>query len=389
MMHDNSNMPRVLLIFRRYASSFTAYPWILARAGRLRVDVLAPERHMVRHSKWVDRHISAESDEAFIQCLVEQLAAFDYTSVLCVDEPSRQLLLGHRNLPELRGYLPFAPDSELNEIAVNKIKFQNWCERLGIECPRSVYVTEAGEVSAVAGQFAYPFVLKGALGAGGMCVDRIDNADDLKAVLEANAERKEWILQEYVEGEVGTTGFVAGERGLHALCSVTNCVCMGNGLGPSQVGRFLQDERLRTIAEKMTAQGGVCGITGFDWIQTAAGDFKVIDPHFGRAVPNMVVAHLDGVDLGEAYADSITGCPAVLREGGGSCIAYWLFPQSLQMIFEGGLWAALKRFPPWSRQVRLFFAGENEWRLFCAQSLEFLCGQTRVLLGSLRRRFKR
>jgi hypothetical protein len=309
--------------------------------------------------------------------------------VLGVDEPSRTLLLKHREISELNRYLPFRQDSVLHEVAVNKIEFQKWCNNLGIDCPRSVYVNDANAVADAAKQFSYPFILKGALGAGGMCVDRIDSSEDLKSVLEQNSGRGEWIVQEFVDGQVGTTGFVAGREGLYALCSVTNLVCMGDGFGPSQIGCFVRDQRLREITEKMTSQGGVYGMTGFDWIKTSTGEYKVIDPHFGRVVPNMVVAHLDGVDWGEAYADYITNQPAQLREGRGAEIVYWLFPQSLQLFFEGRLWQTLKNYPPWKRHVRLFFAGKNEWRMFFSQSLEFIFGRARVVLGAVRKCFRR
>jgi len=385
----------VLLIYRRYASSFTAYPWILARGGRLCVDAITRSEHVIKYSRWINEHIAVERDEDFIPRLLETLAAKKYTAVLCVDEPSRTLLLDNREIPELLEYLPFQPDSILNGVAVNKIDFQKWCEGLGIDCPRSVYLTNADEVAQAAGQFSFPFIVKGALGAGGMCVDLVTNENDLKAVIEANADRQGWILQEFVAGSVGTTGFVAGDQGLYAVCSVVNRICMGGGLGPSQIGQFWQDDHLREIAEKMTAIGGVRGLTGFDWILTPSGEYRVIDPHFGRAVPNMVVAHLDGIDLGEAYADLMTAQPAELRKSrdSGACSsdsgAYWLFPQCLQMIFEGGLWHALKEYAPWKKNTHLFFAGKKEWRLFFMQSLEFLWGHTRVVLGGIRKRLRR
>ncbi|CAA6678613.1 MULTISPECIES: ATP-grasp domain-containing protein [unclassified Lentimonas] len=387
-MNTESEKQCVLLIYRRYSSSFTAYPWLFARSGRLCVDVLAPKSHMVRHSKWINEHIAIERDDELIPRLLESLAARNYTSVLCVDEPSRTLLLQHRELPELRKFLPFDKDSNLNEVAVNKADFQEWCKALGIDCPRSVYLINASEVQVAAKQFTYPYIIKGALGAGGQAVDRIESEQDLAQVLKAYADRKGWILQDFIEGDVGTTGFVAGDQGLYAVCSVINHVCMKGGLGPSQIGQFWKDDRLCEITQKMTAVGGIRGLTGFDWIMTPCGDYKVIDPHFGRAVPNMVMAHLDGIDFGEAYADFITDQPVDLREGDGSGIYYWLFPQSLLMIFEGKFWRTLRKYPPWRKQVRLFLAGKNEWRLFVAQSLEFLCGHTRVVLGGIRNRFR-
>ena len=388
IMDSDTETQRVLLIYRRYASSFTAYPWILARSGRLCVDVLAPKQHMVRHSKWINEHIAVERDQEFIPRLLESLATRNYTSVLCVDEPSRKLLLEHRELPELRNFLPFEPDSILNEVAVNKIEFQKWCESLGIDCPRSICLSNASEVEAAARQFTYPYIVKGALGAGGQCVDRIECVSDLKCVIDENADRKGWILQDFVEGDAGTTGFVACDKGLYAVCSVINHACMGNGLGPSQIGQFWQDDRLREMTKKMTEVGGMRGMTGFDWIMMPNGDYKVIDPHFGRAVPNMVVAHLDGVDLGEAYANFITDQSVELREGHGSGAFYWLFPQSLQMIFESRFLGALKKYPPWKQNIHLFLAGEGEWRMFFVQSLEFLWGHARVILGGIRNRFR-
>ena len=381
----NVSKPKVLLFFRRYASSFTAYSWIFGRCGRIEVHTMAPETHPIRHSKWVDQHLVFESDGELVERLVAALEEGGYDALICLDEPAREIVLEHRDHPTLKPYLPFAEGSPLFEAAVNKVKFQQWCAELGFDSPKSFYCSTREEVQNAVAKFDYPFVLKGAHGAGGQQVHIVENEKTLASLLHdvEGSPGEEWIVQEYLTGAVGTTIFVARGGRLYAHCSVKNRVCMYGGIGPSAICKFVVDPEFERIAQAMAEH--VDGLTGVDWMQHEDGRYLLIDPHLGRATPNAVIAHMDGVDFGDAMYRALSGqAPSVpVPQNSGKKV--WLMPKSLNLIFEGRLGAALRVANPFSRNVRVFFAGKREWRLFAALTFEVLSGNLRVLLGRIRR----
>jgi predicted ATP-grasp superfamily ATP-dependent carboligase len=383
----SSAPPRILLLYRCYSSSFTAYPSILAGEGLMEVDVIAPSRHVIRQSVWVGEHFAANSDEAFLVVLCERLKSGAYQALFCIDEPSRELVLANAQLPELFDYLPFGSQSELNRAAVDKGAFYHWCARHSIPCPKSVCTQSASEVLGLAEEFEFPLVVKGARGAGGIEVDIVRSQQELEVVLNAHREREGWVLQEFIDGPVGTTTFVAREGRRYAIYSVVNRVCMRGGTGPSAICESIYDPRLAALADVMIRDGGVNGMTGFDWMLTPDGEYRVIDPHFGRAVPNAVAGHLSGVNWGHAFWASLVGKePALVCAVDEPSYTVWLFPQALQLLFEPHFWKSFRTYSPFRADVKLFLCGRREWRLFLCQLAEHFLGRFRVLAGAFKGR---
>lgn len=379
--------PRVLLLYRQYASSFTAYPWIFGRDRNIEVHTLAPSSHAIRHSRWVDTYHTFEEPESMIGVLLDLLEEGAYDAMLCIDEPARELVLENRGNALIKPYLPFPENSPLFEAAVNKVKFQQWCAGQGLTSPRSQFCSSLEELESAAGEFEFPFILKGALGAGGQQVHVVRNKDEFVTLISdiCPAPGNEWIVQEYITGSVGTTLFVARGGELYAHCSVINRVCMHGGIGPSAICEFIVAPELEAIATQLARH--MNGLTGVDWMRDADGRFILIDPHFGRATPNAVIAHLDGVDFGQAFYRALSGeRPQVVRPND-SRKQVWLMPKSLNLIFEGRLFEAFRMANPFSRKVAVFWSGKGEWRLFAALSAELLAGNLRVLFGAVRRKF--
>ncbi|MGB0258836.1 MAG: hypothetical protein ACPGES_09310, partial [Coraliomargarita sp.] len=197
-----------------------------------------------------------------------------------------------------------------------------------------------------------------------------------------------WILQEFINGPVGTTTFVANEGKLYLQYSVENRVCMRDGTGPSMLCEPVEDAQLDHIVAQMVENGGVNGLTGFDWMRREDGSYVVIDPHFGRVVPNAVVGYRYGLAFDRAVILSLAlEEPQPVTLGPDSTGSVWVFPQALQLLFEPSKWHYLKQYNPLSKDIHCFFCGKGEWRLFLVQSVEFCWGRFRVLLGGLRARY--
>lgn len=374
---------RVLLIFRCYSSSFVAYPWILARTEKVIVDVIAPTDHIIHHSAWVSEHIQVQPEESFIDKLCETLRLEKYDEVICVDEPSRTELFNGQARPELQNHLPFPIGSPLYEAAVDKSKFQTWCESLGLLVPESVYCPSLNDISQATKRFGYPYVIKATRSAGGQKVYVIRSSEDFEAYAASTSQDEPSIVQEYVDGLVGTTIFMARGGKLYAHCHYGNILCTDGGTGPAAVCQHYHADLLDSITE-IVAQH-VDGLTGFDWIQRKDGSFVLIDPHFGRVAPTGSCAHLFGVDFGEAFVASYSKKEYKSNFKPTASIV-WVFPQCLQLILEGGFSVARKRANLSGAKVKCMLFADGEWRIFARQLFDYLRGALLVTLGALRRK---
>ena len=377
---------RVLLVYSLYSSSLIAYPWILARDGNVVVDTISLKNHVVRHSVWVDSHILVKKPEDFIDRLCDALRESHYDEMICIDEHARTLVFEGAAREELKPYLPFPLESSLFQVATNKSKFYEWCADQGLNVPWSITCHSTTAVKTAVANIDSPYVLKGAVGEGGVQVYIVRKPDDLERALSSEGEGTEWIIQEYLSGAVGTTIFVAREGRLFTHCSFENVACNHNGLGPSAIVRHVENHALEDIAIQVASQVG--GLTGYDWMIREDGSYVLIDPHFGRCAPSGACTHLVGVDLGQAYYASISN-DRVSSNYHQSGSVVWIFPQVLQLILERGIAAAFRTGSPTEKHVKLHLCGDGEWRLFLLQLLDSLQLQARVYYRIIRRKLFR
>jgi len=295
-------------------------------------------------------------------------------------------MLGGGGRETLQPYVPFRSNPVLQAAAVNKAKFQEWCQSIGLRTPKSVTCCSREAVDDAIKSFSYPYVLKATEGAGGQMVSVIRTREDLDEAVGSEGEGTEWIVQEYLAGCVGTTIFFAREGQLETHCSYRNICCTNEGIGPAAICEHVESAELLRIVSLVAEH--VDGLTGFDWIESSDGGYILIDPHFGRFAPTGACAHLFGVDFGQAYcARSIDDS---CRSGGvKQCSVVWVFPQFLQLILEGGFMRAWGTAKLWDRRVRIFFFVPGEWRMFFLQLFDYLSGRARVLLGAWRRKLFR
>lgn len=377
---------RVLLVYRHYASSFVFYPWMLARGG-IEVDVVATVGHPVLHSRFVQRAEAVKADdEAFRRAVSQRLAEGVYGMLLFMDEPSRAVFYRGAVDPIVEPYLPVPRRSELVKAFSDKEFFQGWCERNGVATPRTVSVATADEAIALAREWDYPVVLKGATGMGGKAVRVCHSHPDVRAAFGELSAGGNVLAQRFVHGAIGSTSFVALRGQVGAWTASEKFMSVAKGLGPSAVRRVRNDPELGRIAAKIAAAGEITGITGFDWMEGAPGEFLVIDPHFGRCTPPAAISHLAGVDLGRALRDLLedTGRKQEPTANHGLVVA--MFPQFIELLFQGEAWTLLRRANPFARNVRYFFGPWKEAAMSLRVAGSYISGGAKVFLGRFRRR---
>jgi len=356
---------------------------MLAQSGELLVDAISMDDHLIQYSVWIDRFIAVSDGEDFLEKLCNLLSSGDYDEMICVDEPARTMVIGAIHRPELMRYQPFKENTSMAQVAIDKAEFNRWCKSINLSTPKSLVCESAGEVEAAAEDFGYPFVLKGAFGSGGQQVYIIKRASDVDLVFSSAKRTTAWVVQEYLGGAVGTSMFVARAGHLYTHCSVINRVSTSGGVGPAAIcqphSTPLLEDIVKTVAQYVE------GITGFDWILREDGTYALIDPHFGRVAPTAVCAHLYGIDFGAAYCASLKGS-AVSFNHQTSDVIVWVFPQFLQLVFQGGLCHAWRCASPFRSDVKFHFCSRGEWGMCLRQFLEYIRGQIIVFMGKWRRR---
>ncbi|WP_269523902.1 ATP-grasp domain-containing protein [Coraliomargarita parva] len=378
--------PCVLLVYGQYSSSFTAYPWMLAKDGRLTVDVLTRPDHTVRHSVWIRKVHYFESITDVVASLKACLSEESYEMVLYMDEPARAQLLTHRNDPILEPHLPFPANSALNQAVDDKQLFYRWCAQHEIPIPRSIEVKQPDDIRPAVEKIGYPCMLKAAVGSGGKGIHLFLNAEELEDYLrEAHTDTGPWVAQEYIDGPVGSVSMACKKGKVYGMCSSAKHVSLSGGLGPSAIRRLIHDPALDAIARRVAEAGHITGITGFDWMQVGPGQYRVIDPHLGRCTTSCVVASQDGVEMGRAIHSALTGgVPEPVSRGSGRII--WMMPQTIELIFQGRFFLAWSKASLFRKNTSIFWCGQGEWRMLLRLMGAYLVAQMRILGGRLRGR---
>ncbi|HAV12770.1 MAG TPA: hypothetical protein DCX06_04635 [Opitutae bacterium] len=376
---------RVLLVFNKSSSSFPAYTWMIARDGLTDVDVLTPPTHPVRCSKWVIEAHAYETPEKFTLTLKGLLDSGRYDALHAIDESSRKLIFACREEDWLKPYLPFPEGSLLFDACGDKVLFQEWCESNEIPVPKAYRANDWNEVIERAMAMSYPFILKGAEGSRGVEVHLIRSQSELADVPRNSSIQKHWLLQQYIDGAVGYTSIIAKDGQLYGTSSCYKHVSLSGGLGPAAVLKYVANAELERIAQMVAEKSGLTGIGGFDWMEAAEGEYKIIDPHLGRGPVTAAVSCHVGIDLGRAYHRSLTGAAPEPFSTAGDRIV-WVMPQMINILFDGRILEAIKKANPFSSNVSFFWYGKGDLRVFWKIAFPLFVGRARVLLGALRRR---
>ena len=236
--------------------------------------------------------------------------------------------------------------------------------------------------------FGFPFVLKDPKGSGGLAVSIVHSESDIDRFL-SDLSRESCsgiIAQEYIEGKVGTTTFLAMKGECLACVSSEKYIAFHDGTGPSAIRRYLDLLESEVAASRMSELAGLSGITGFDWMLDGQGRCLVIDPHIGRCPTDVAFSGIVGVEFGEAILRRLKGLENNFPRSklDGRIIAP--FPQILELVLSGGLRQLLKKAPLFSNEVTYFFGPLSEWKLSLVVAHRYLEGAIRVFLGKLKRR---
>ncbi len=375
--------PGVLLAARRFGYSFVNLPHLWGSVG-FNVDLVAPRGNYLRHSRWLHRcFITVDEDRAFSRCVCARLASGDYRFLVIVDEPALTAIYADPARHAIAPYLPLAPDGDLARTIGRKDLFHDWCEAHDIPTPRTIRTDSWERTEQVCQDLGWPCVLKGIDGFGGQAVFIVHDLEQARQH-RARLERDPcWIVQEFVDGTVGSAPMFAVRGELRAWMAMEKVICLLGGKGPRVMGDFMADERIEAVCRKIAQAGELHCMTSFDFVQRRSGEIVVIDPHLGRCATIFHVGALCGVDFGRVLKEWADGRDVFHRPT--PCdIRIVKYPEALQYLFQFGPVRLFRQAPLFSRKVQYFWGPPGDWKLFLIMSASTFISSARVALGAWR-----
>jgi hypothetical protein len=385
-MPPPSTTQRLLLVYRSHSSTLAYYPAMLAQAG-FAVDVLTTPGHPVRRSRYVQNTFGATSDDEF-QVKLERLTdKEDYKVLILMDEEARTLSYQMTPCAHRDQLLPIPRQNALIGAVRDKILFHTWCESHGLPVLRTRFLDSEEHAVTEASLMGYPVVLKCSIGGGGKAVLICRDEQMMRNYYTEMQILGRMLIQEFVTGPVGSVSFAARRGRVGAWIAGEKFIALRAGLGPSVVRLTRDDAALGQLARQVAVAGELTGITGFDWMEVEPGRFVIIDPHCGRATPPAVIGRYCGVDLGQAlgrlFADDYRLDHPTTA---GDRVA--MFPQIIELAFEGRCGELFRLARPWGARVHYFWGPRAEWRMTLYMGLQYIYAGCRIWGGRMRKNLK-
>jgi hypothetical protein len=325
---------RILLLGYQWPLNAVRLPQLFSEGG-YRVDALFPEGFSVGESRHLSTcYWSDGNRQNYMSQLRSVLQANKYDLYILADEAVLRMLSDEveRFCIKRMGNLPLETlrlQSLYDKAAFTELgQLENW------PLPDSkVFKNSQEAIEYGARAMKYPFVLKGAYGAGGWRVQIFKSDDDLQSVKSIFEKGGRCILQRYINGEVGCLEALYYRGQLLAFIASTKYRKRNGETSQSASRRLFSHPQLQVIAQQIGHSLGCTGFFGFDFVHEKQSDeIYVLELH-GRAASGYHLGKRVGVDFAKVFSD--------FRDGSEDCVTmdqsrsgelYSLYPQYFSFL---------------------------------------------------------
>jgi biotin carboxylase len=217
--------------------------------------------------------------------------------VVPISDPDALLVARAKQLfPDSTAFI--SPLPEAISIAISRNRTTELCRELGIDTPKTAFITHDTARAAVR-TLGYPCFLKLTGTFSGLGVAEIRGEAELDAKLEKIPRDQEMQLQEKVQGDfAGITGFASEGRVLESFAF--RCDYLHSRGGTPCYAQRIKDDRLTETLSKIASRLGWTGGIDLDLLQRKDGSFVLleINPRFSGTT---VFALKVGIDLPAYY----------------------------------------------------------------------------------------
>ncbi|MEM7791671.1 MAG: ATP-grasp domain-containing protein [Verrucomicrobiota bacterium] len=335
----SKNPKNILLIGYNWPLTAVRLPHLLRRAGN-HVDAVFPKGFTVGNSKYLNRCFWTPANrKSFIQELNKVLDRKEHDVFVLTDEAVLKSLSQEPDLTCLKkmGCLPLDP--EKLQSLYDKVAFTKLAQKESWPVPESeTFTTPEDAIEYGRSSLGFPFIVKGALGAGGASVQIFRSESDTRSISDSLKKNGRCALQRYITGDVGVTEAIYDRGKLIGMISSIKFRKRGGETSPSCSRKMVYHPKMAEVASRIGETFGYSGFFGFDWIlEAATNEIKVIELH-GRAPSGYNLGQRIEVNFGEIVKMIGSNAPdQILMKSEYHGSVYSIFPQYLQ-YFEGISW---------------------------------------------------
>jgi predicted ATP-grasp superfamily ATP-dependent carboligase len=283
---------------------------ILARRGVPVIGVARDPRHFACRTRACTRVVAAETDGPGLLDALERLAAeLPEPGVLVPCSDAAVLALSRGRERALRHYRLVLPDADVVEQLIDKARFLELAQRIGLPIPRTYLIRDRAGASAAAAGLAYPCVLKPPMKspawqrATSAKAFKVESPEELQALCERfGGVAPVLIAQEWIAGgesELYSCNCYYGRDGRPLATFVARKLRQWPPeTGTSSLGEEVRDDAV--LAATLQLFDAV-GYRGLGYVETKrdarSGRHVVIEPNVGRPTGRSAIAEAGGVEL--------------------------------------------------------------------------------------------
>jgi len=325
---------RILLLGYNWPLNVVRLPQLFAEGG-YRVDALFPRGFSVDESRHLSTcYWSDGNRQDYMSQLRSVLQANVYDLYILADEAVLRMLSDEEERFCIRrmGNLPLDPlrlQSLYDKAAFTELgQLEKW------PLPEShIFENSQQAIEYGVQTMKYPFVLKGAYGAGGWRVQIFKSDEDLQSIKSSFEQPGLWILQRYITGESGCLEGLYHRGQLLGFIASTEYRKRNGETSQSASRRLFCHPQLQVIAQQIGNSLGYTGFFGFDFQHDRQSDqIYVLELH-GRAASGYHLGKRVGVDFAKVFSemsDGVDVCVAIDLSRSGEL--YSLYPQYFSFL---------------------------------------------------------
>jgi len=336
----------LLLVEQRHWFAAACLPPLLREAG-LRVDVICRPGCLVAKSRFVDRQVIVDGNEAEYFGAVQRYLASHrerYCWVLPVTDTDVRGLAERVGEPWVSGIFPARRTIEVAEALRDKPAMERLLGRAGVPLPDSAGVADAAALIAFGEARGWPVMLKPVDGVGGGGVTRVRGAAEAAgAVAKAVKSHPSLMAQSFVPGPIASCQAVFGHGRPLAWATSYKVRTWPGPYGPSSAIGFAP---IPGVAELLPLIGDALGFHGalsVDLIVDERSGMPVVIEVNPRPAGIMSRGRRAGVDFAAALRQMLFGIESGAHtHGTRRRVTTGLYPQDLVRCIEEGEIAPLR-----------------------------------------------
>lgn len=338
-LHDVATVNNdVLIVASADMVGMARLPSVLHHAG-LRVSVWGCPGLAVGHSRFVQHYYRVSDDPtALLSALRQHLQERpqSYRWIILADDPLFWAAVQQTERTWMATWFPVALLGEAPQRLASKLDFLAAAEARGLPVPRFQVCETPTEAHAAAPRFGYPLALKTPYGFSGSAFRFVRDPDDLLQQANEFEVGQAFLVQEFIDGEVGATPALFDHGRPMCWFSYRMLDSWPHRFAAASALTIVDHPDVEPLLVGVGALTGFHGLGAIDWVREPRTGRLLLLEFNPRPTPALYAAPFAGVDFSMALKGWLAGVPA--RQKPQPQLARsqprFMFPQHLYFALE-------------------------------------------------------